>query len=89
MTTKGMAKTAAAMPKRTMMDPMLFCRTSSPGFMLEMAAPVLTSSRVDGVQPTKVATRNIQRGRGVRGAATFRNHAGQRGDRRSDLPRTK
>jgi hypothetical protein len=40
---------------------------------------------LDGVHPIIVATANIQSGNGVKGAAMFRNHAGTRGDSRSDL----
>lgn len=40
---------------------------------------------LEGVHPIIVAMANIHNGNGVKGAAMFRNQAGTRGDKRSDL----
>ena len=48
--------------------------------MVDIAAPVLTSSKLEGVDPRIVATIKPHNGRGVSGAATFRNQAGHSGE---------
>jgi hypothetical protein len=48
--------------------------------MEDIAAPVLTKSKLEGVEPRTVAMIKPHNGRGVSGAATFRNQAGHSGD---------